>query len=131
MRAFATRLRPGQDLRDELLALARREELQAGFVMTCVGSLSRVGLRMAGCPETERFEADFEIVSLVGTLARDGAHLHMAASDRTGAIIGGHLQEGTIVRTTAEIVVGELTDLAFARPIDPDTGWDELEITHR
>jgi hypothetical protein len=48
-----------------------------------------------------------EIVSLVGTLALDGDHLHIAVSDSTGRTIGGHLMEGSLVYTTAEIAVGE------------------------
>jgi hypothetical protein len=44
---------------------------------------------------------------------------------------GGHVQDGNVVRTTAEIVLGELTDVAFRRPVDPETGWDELEIRPR
>jgi predicted DNA-binding protein with PD1-like motif len=76
-------------------------------------------------------ERDLEILSLVGTLAEDGPHLHLAVSDDTGAMTGGHLQEGSIVRTTAEVVIGELDDVVFRRPIDPATGWDELEISPR
>jgi len=119
------------DLRGELEALARREGLRAPIILTCVGSLSRVGLRMAGKPATERFAGDFEIVSLVGTLSPDGAHLHMSVSDDTGAMIGGHVQDGNIVRTTAEVVLGELTHVVFRRPIDPETTWDELEVEPR
>jgi predicted DNA-binding protein with PD1-like motif len=86
---------------------------------------------MAGRPETTRFEGDFEIVSFVGTLAEDGPHLHLAVSDSTGRMIGGHAQEGSVVRTTAEIVIGELEDFVFSRPVDPITGWDELAIERR
>lgn len=131
MRTIAVRLRPGADLRTELVALTQRESLQAPFVLTCVGSLSKVGLRMAGRPETQRFEGDYEIVSLVGTLAEDGPHLHMAVSDAQGATSGGHVQDGNIVRTTAEVVVGELTDVVFSRPVDAETGWDELDVRPR
>jgi uncharacterized protein len=111
--------------------MARNAGLLAPFIVTCVGSLSRVALRMAGRPETMQFEGDFEIVSFVGTLAEDGPHLHLAVSDSTGRMIGGHAQEGSVVRTTAEIVIGELEDFVFSRPVDPATGWDELTIERR
>jgi hypothetical protein len=42
MRTIALRLRPGADLKAELLALAAREGVRAGWVLTCVGSLSPV-----------------------------------------------------------------------------------------
>ena len=131
MRTVATRLLPASDLRAELEALAARERLRAAIVLTCVGSLSEVGLRMANRSGTERFTGDYEIVSLVGTISPDGPHLHMSVSDATGTTIGGHVQDGNIVRTTAEVVLGELTDVVFRRPIDPDTTFDELEIAPR
>jgi len=43
--------------------------------------------------------------------------------------LGGHLQDGNIVRTTAELVIGELTDVSFSRLLDPETGYDELVVT--
>jgi hypothetical protein len=131
MRTIAARLRPGDDLRIGVVALARDSRLLAPIIVTCVGSLSRVALRMAGRPESEYFEGHFEIVSFVGTLAEDGPHLHLAVADATGRTIGGHAQEGSIVRTTAEIVIGELEDVVFSRPVDAATGWDELLIERR
>jgi hypothetical protein len=46
-------------------------------------------------------------------------------------MIGGHLQEGSAIYTTAELVIGELTHLTFSRPIDPVTGYDELIVASR
>ena len=131
MKTYAFRLHPGDDLRRGLVAFAEGRSLGAAFILTVVGSLSRAALRMAGRPETETLTGDFEIVSLVGTLAPDGPHLHLAISDDRGRVTGGHLQEGSIVRTTAEVVLGELEDVTFSRPIDPATGWDELAIAPR
>jgi predicted DNA-binding protein with PD1-like motif len=131
VRTIVARLRPGDDLRLGVVALAREAGFLAPVIVTCVGSLSRVALRMAGVPATTIFEDDFEIVSFVGTMAEDGPHLHLAVSDASGRVIGGHAQEGSIVRTTAEIVIGELEDVTFSRPVDPATGWDELVIEPR
>src|SRR5947209_847292 len=66
-RFFAFRLRPGQDLKTEILAFARREGIRAGAVVTCVGSLTTVKLRLANRSETANRTGHFEIVSLVGT----------------------------------------------------------------
>ena len=131
MRAIAARLRPGDDLLDGLVALARSSGLRAPLILTCVGSLSRAALRMAGASSTTALDGTFEIVSLVGTLAEDGAHLHLSISDETGAMTGGHLMTGSIVRTTAEVVLGEIDDVTFRRPLDPETGWDELVVEPR
>ncbi len=69
-----------------------------------------------------------EIVSLSGTLSPDGLHLHIALAGRDGRCVGGHLLDGCIVHTTAELVIGELTDLAFRRVEDPATGYRELSV---
>jgi predicted DNA-binding protein with PD1-like motif len=128
MRALVVRLRPGEDLRRELLALAARERVPAGWVMTCVGSLQQVSLRLAGAAEHAIFQGAFEIVALTGTLERDGGHLHLAVADERGQTLGGHLAEGCVVRTTAEVVLAADDDLLFAREHDPATGYDELVI---
>jgi predicted DNA-binding protein with PD1-like motif len=131
MRAIAARLRPGQDLRRELLGLAERERVDAGWVLTCVGSLSRVTLRPAGTERRISRDGMFEIVSLVGTLSRGGGHLHLSASDEEGSTVGGHLVDGCVVRTTAEVVLGADERLAFDRRHDPETGYDELVVGER
>jgi len=131
MKTFALRLHPGQDLKQSLVAFSREHNLRAGFILTCVGSLSRAGLRLAARPETTIYEDTFEIVSLTGTLCPDGVHLHISISDGGGVTLGGHLQDGNIVRTTAELVIGELEGLSFSRPLDPQTGYDELVVTEQ
>jgi uncharacterized protein len=131
MRTFALRLHPGQDPRRELVAFAQQHNLQAAFVLTCVGSLRRAALRLANTPTTTYYDDKYEICALVGTLSPDGPHLHVALADGRGVSIGGHLQEGSEVFTTAEIVLGELTDVVFSRPLDPETTYDELVISPR
>src|SRR5438874_1529918 len=84
VRVHAFRLTPGQDLRQELLAFARRAELRAGAVLTCVGSLTTVALRYANRSEPAVRTGHFEIVSLVGTLGSDGGHLHLCVADGDG-----------------------------------------------
>jgi uncharacterized protein len=105
MRTIALRLSPGADLKAELAALAARERVRAGWVLTCVGSLSRARLRLAGGAEHATWQGAFEIVALNGTLSQDGNHLHIAVADDQGRTVGGHLAEGCAVRTTAEVVL--------------------------
>lgn len=131
MAIFAFRLTPGQDLKKEMDAFAREKNLQAGFVITCVGSLRRAVIRPADQKEPLIREQKFEIVSLVGTLSPDGSHLHVALSDGTGAMLGGHLLEGNLIYTTAEIVVGEAEGLLFRREVDAATGYGELRVEKR
>jgi uncharacterized protein len=126
MKTFPLRLHPGEDLKLSLVAFAEQNQVRAGLVLTCVGSLTQVALRLANQPETSLFEGKVEIVSLVGTLGPDGPHLHISISDQTGKTFGGHLQDGSLIYTTAEIVLADLEDWVFAREIDPLTTYDEL-----
>jgi predicted DNA-binding protein with PD1-like motif len=124
----ALRLKPGQDLKIELTRFLKENEIRACAVVTCVGSLTWANLRFANEPEGSRLEGPFEIVSLVGCGGKGSWHLHLSVSDREGKMTGGHLMEGSIVRTTAEIVLVELTELEFERLDDPQTGYKELKI---
>lgn len=160
-----------------------RQKKQAGFVISCVGSVRDVVLRLAGaerpstaspsapapsqantepgsssscftagdeergvvCGQEEAFQGEqqqqqpmlctcpgdrFEVLSLVGTVSPDGLHLHASLGDEEGAVSGGHLVRA-IVHTTAEVVVGEASALAFSRVMDPDTGFKELVVAGR
>jgi predicted DNA-binding protein with PD1-like motif len=135
MRAHAFRLPPGADLRAELTRITQTHGLSAACILSCVGSLSRARLRMAGAlgePEAfATFAEPLEILSLAGTLSPDGPHLHISLSRRDGACLGGHLVEGCLINTTAELIIGELPDLEFRRPLDPATGYNELSIQPR
>ena len=128
VRAHAIRLGPGDDLRARLEQFARDEKIEAGFVMTCAGSLRRVAIRFADAKDATMLDGPFEIVSLSGTFSGDGPHLHISVSDATGRTIGGHLGEGSIVYTTAEVVIGEIAGTKFSRVVDPVTTFRELKI---
>jgi uncharacterized protein len=126
VRTFPLRLHPSEDLKQSLVVFAEKNDIRAGLILTCVGSLTRAALRLADQPETSFFEGKFEIVSLVGTLGPNGPHLHLSISDSTGKTLGGHLQDGSLIYTTAEIVLADLEDWVFTREIDPLTTYDEL-----
>jgi hypothetical protein len=124
----AFRLRPHEDLKRSILDIARQQNIHAGIILTCVGSLEQLHLRYANQQEGVRHEGHFEIVSLVGTFSASAAHLHLSVSDETGKTTGGHLLDGNRIYTTAEIVIAELTDLRFEREADPTYGYLELVI---
>jgi len=120
------RLVPGDDLRSALTRLVRERGVDAGFILSAVGSLDPAVLRYAGRPEATTLRGDFEILTLSGTLGAGGVHLHMSISDSKGQVFGGHVAAGCIVRTTAEIVIGRAEGWVFDRAPDPATGYLEL-----
>jgi predicted DNA-binding protein with PD1-like motif len=131
MHIHAIRLRPGQDLKRELTRFAAEHDLRAAFILTGVGSLERAAIRYADQPMTTMIHAKLEIVALSGTLTATAVHLHIVIADSSGAAYGGHLQDGSIILHTAEIVIGEADTLMFARERDPKTGDAELVVTPR
>ncbi|HEX2817576.1 MAG TPA: PPC domain-containing DNA-binding protein [Phenylobacterium sp.] len=132
MRTYAFRLTPGTDLRAELMRLTEQHALRAGCILSCVGSLSHARLRMPGAigdPEVIATWAEpMEILSLTGTLCPDGLHVHISLSRRDGSCLGGHLVQGCLINTTAELVIGEAPQVEFHRPLDPATGYNELSV---
>ncbi len=98
------------------------------FVVAGVGSLAGARLRLAGAPEAARLEGDLEILTLSGTLSPSGAHLHASLADRAGRVIGGHVADGCLVRTTAEVLIAPLAGWRLSRAPDPITGHHELVV---
>jgi predicted DNA-binding protein with PD1-like motif len=131
MKVVPLRLQPGDDLRQALETWMGEQDEQAGCVISGIGSLSVAQLRFAGAAEVTTIQGELEILSISGSLSPDGAHLHIALADSSGAVIGGHLCSGSLVRTIAELVIGLLPESRFNRELDPATGYPELRISPR
>ena len=125
---FACRLQPFADLKKSITDFIKEENIHGGWVITCVGSLSQFHLRFANQPSGVTRAGHFEIVSLAGTLGINGCHLHMALADESGSMVGGHLLDGCIIYTTAEIIIGTHEGFIFERETDVRTGFRELVI---
>lgn len=124
------RLVPNQDLKQELVDYVLKNKISAAAVVACVGSLSKLNIRLASATNFMQREELFEIVSLSGTICADGAHLHISVANSDGGVCGGHLLNGNIIHTTAELVLLELNNLDFMRKLDPATGYSELHIAN-
>jgi len=125
---YCLRLSPEDDLKACLQQFTHDTALQAGCILTTVGSLQQACLRFAGQERAATLTGRFEIVSLVGTLSPDGLHLHLAIADLQGQMIGGHVMSGCVIYTTAEIVIGILEGIQFQRSLDAQTGHRELRV---
>ena len=130
MNVQVLRLSPGDDLRAVLEAaffdLARQHGIAAACIVSAVGSLSQAVLRYADKPSGSDINGPLELLMLSGTLSADGAHLHGSVADASGAVKGGHIMPGCVVRTTAEVVVALLPGWEFRRELDAATGFNEL-----
>ena len=130
MKTVAKRLTDGQDLLLEIQKLLADNDITAGVILSAVGSLKTSKIRVPIIDGEVKYISpqNLEIDNLHGTVSVNGCHLHISVSDITGAVMGGHLKEGCIVRTTCELVVGVLEDTVFKREPDPETGFDELVV---
>ena len=128
MKIHSIRLSPGNDLKHSLDTFAADNKLDAAAIVTCVGSQTVASIRFAGKEQTDSVPGPLEITSLTGTFSTHGSHFHITVTDQNGKASGGHLKEGAIVRTTAEIVILEPEDVIFMRETDTQTGYKELKI---
>jgi uncharacterized protein len=128
-RLWVLRLHPGDDLVESIMEFARQHSIQAGGIVTCVGSLERARLRYANQPRYEDLDKKgrhFEIVSMTGTFSATDRHLHLALANEQGTVFGGHAGSGNKVYTTAEIIIAEGLDWTFRREKDSQTNYLEL-----
>ena len=126
---IATRLTRGQDLKLELQKLVTKHNVAAGSIASCVGCVSQINLRLANANHTKLIQAPFEIVSVMATLTPNHQHVHISVANENGDVIGGHLLEGTIIATTAELIIHRYETLTFSREHDDSTGYTELTIS--
>lgn len=142
---LVARIGPGVELLAGLTELIEREGLRYAVILGGAASLSQVRLRNVRlAPETwpiqdtHRVFTDLpgplELLSISGNLSRrsdDSIHLHAhvvvsTGGPQPGQAYGGHLVEGAVVLSTAEIAVAEVTGMAMARRMDEGTRTLEL-----
>lgn len=133
------RLMPGDDLKLSLLKFAEAQRISSGSIVTAVGSIASVKIRLASAsaqsePEYVENVGKYEIVSLVGTMeynAKDDAaygHFHISIADANGRVIGGHLMDGCRVYTTVEVVIMQVPNVQNTRVLDLTSGYKELQV---
>ena len=106
MRFLALHLEPGSDVRQSLEQLAAQEGGH-GFVLSVVGNLTQASFQCPGEAGPTVLAGELEIITLQGTVAARGVHLHLSFSDNACQVWGGHLEPGTLVYKGADLLVGD------------------------
>ena len=119
MRTLRLHLNSGSDLRQTLQQLALEEQAQ-GFVLGVVGNLAQAVFQCPGQDEPTVLSGELEIITLNGTVAPEGVHLHLSVSDGACQVWGGHLEQGSRVLGGADLLVGLLD--AGVEPLQPQPG---------
>lgn len=128
MRNYTFRLKSGQDLFDSIEAFVKEKHIEAGCILSGVGSLTHATLRLANRELYSEYDGHFEIVSITGTVSIHSSHLHISISDGDGKTIGGHFESGCKIYTTAEIIIAAFHDVIYKREFAEDSGYDELTV---
>lgn len=128
MENYTFRLKSVQDLFDSIESVVREKQIEAGCILSGIGSLTHVAVRLADRETPTEYKGHFEIVSLAGIVSIHGSHLHISVSGGDGKTFGGHLVSGCKIYTTAEIVLAKFTDVIYKREFAEDSGYDELVV---
>lgn len=125
MHPLPLHLGAGSDLRASLEQLGTQAGA-SGFVLGVVGDLSQAAFQCPGQAEPTVLQGHLEIITLQGTVAPQGVHLHLSLSDGECQVWGGHLEHGSLVLRGADLLVGFLPSgvsqesaAATARPGQP------------
>jgi uncharacterized protein len=118
LKMYQMTLGPGDGLHAALRDFLEKEHLRKAFVLTCIGSCSRV---VAVYPKTHdippelgrlEWEGLFEINGISGDVTRDGdeirVHLHGSVTSKGNEVFGGAIQEGTTIFKMADLVIAGL-----------------------
>jgi predicted DNA-binding protein with PD1-like motif len=108
------RFDPGERLLEGLRDLIRAEGIRTGLVVSGIGTLSdcRMHQAFAGYPpnlltrhqEYLELKGSYEIASIQGIIADGQPHLHLTICEGSQTI-AGHLEDGCVVMTTAEVAI--------------------------
>ena len=127
------RLDPGEELLTELTGFCRRQGIECAH-LSGIGAAGRlqvgVYLPARGCYQSQTFEGDFELTTLMGNITRkEGelfAHVHVNFAGSDLATHGGHVLQ-CVVSVTCEVVLRPLA-ASVQRTLDPALGLHTLHL---
>lgn len=130
-RIHAFRVKPGQELLNEITRYCLEHAVSSGIVIGIIGSVENAQLNfleaLPGKYDSVDYHGPLEIVCAQGSIAmKDNVpiiHIHIQLSGKN-TCAGGHLAKA-IVFSTAEVIIGEL-DYQLRRQTDSYTGLNEL-----
>ena len=141
--SYIVRIDRGEEVLDKLNEFIKETDIKAATI-TGIGASSEVELGVYSVKKREyiknKYEGEFEILSLNGNITRDGdkpyVHLHIMISDGMvlagsltfgmGVTVGGHLNK-CIISGTCELRIDECEN-TYQRRVDDKTGIKIIDI---
>jgi len=126
------RVKPKEDLLRAIEDYCESNGVTSGAVISIIGSLEKASLNfLKSLPANyinKQLDGPMEIASAQGSVAKMDdktiVHIHVLVDDENETR-GGHLAEGSIVFSTAEVIIGEL-EHQLKRAKNDYTGLFEL-----
>lgn len=122
-----------EEISEQLKALAFKEHITLASIQG-LGAVNDVTMGVFYTGEKEyhanHFTGDFEIVSLHGTMTTQNGeyygHYHISVGDKTGKVMGGHLNQA-VVSATCEVVV-TILDGTVERKFSEEIGLNLMDF---
>lgn len=142
-KSYIVRINRGEEVLEKLNEFVKETDLKAATI-SGIGACSEVELGVYSVKKREyiknKYEGEFEILSLNGNITRDGdkqyVHLHIMISDGVvlaggltfgrGITVGGHLNK-CIISGTCELRIDECEN-TYQRRVDDETGIKIIDI---
>jgi len=109
------RIDPGELFLETLKQVIEEKRIKAGVVISGIGSMSvcRIHVVNAGYPpnlltrkqDYYEYKGSIEVLALQGIIANGEPHLHITVADENQNAHGGHVENGCVVLTMAEVVI--------------------------
>ena len=143
-RVVVMRLAPGDDILPTIIEIAKECGINQAIIVGGAASLSRAHVRnVRRYPESfpitdevrvfSELDGPLELLSLSGNITRlenDEPYIHCHAAISVGRpdslAVGGHVLPGTVVYSTAELSLVEVTGCDMLRLDDPETHVPEV-----
>lgn len=130
---IVVRIDRGEEILEKMKRVATLEDVKLGTV-SALGALESMTVGIYDLDKKQflanDFEGMYEIVSLNGTInTMDGkyySHIHLAAADGTGKVVGGHMSRA-VVSATCEMVI-TVVDGTVDRFLDDVTGLNLFQF---
>ena len=123
---IVVRMDRGEEILEQLAVIAGKEKIRLASVQA-LGAIDDFTVGVFHTKEKQyasnRFQGNFEIVSLTGTISTMNgayyAHLHMSAGNEQGMVFGGHLNRAQISATCEMVItlIDGTVDRAFSEEI--------------
>ena len=129
-RVIMIRINPGVDILLGIRTAVAEHGIANGLILTGFGSVSRSHFHVVmsnEIPPAESYpksEQPLDICSFNGFIIDGRVHCHIDFSDERNGF-GGHLEEGCLALTFANLAIGELQDVRIS---DWDTAVDEAGL---